>query len=720
METEKSKSRNLYIVLISPHGLIRSTDLELGRDADTGGQTKYVVQLAKHLSQHPEVRRVDLFTRLVIDKKVDKSYAEHTEQITDNAAIIRIPFGPEKYIRKELLWPYLDAFADGILRFINKSSRYPHIIHAHYADAGYVGAYLSALYSVPFIFTGHSLGREKKRHLLEKGLNEGIIERKYAISRRIRAEELALRKAHLVITNSQQEIDHQYKSYSSYFPKKMLAIPPGIDLSRFSPQYRFLSKASIYNEVTKFLHEPKKPMILCLSRPDHRKNIPAVLHAYGKSKELQRLANLILIIGTRDDIAVMESGPHEVWQEILYLIDRYDLYGKVAYPKQHTADDVPELYRIAARSRGVFINPALTEPFGLTLIEAAASGLPIVATKDGGPREIITYCKNGILVDASDEHNIAETLYLALNSKEHWRRWSANGIKGANIHYSWEGHSRKYIRMAKKLLTKNVKRKLFSPCKRLTRIDTAIISDIDNTLTGSKEGLEALMAEIKSLQSFVGFGVATGRSLEKTLSIIKKWGIAMPDLMITSVGAEIYYGSQCIRDESWRGYINYLWEPEKIVEILNGLTGLKRQPAEDQREHKLSYFIDPDIAPDVSEIRRMLLDNNVSANVIFSHNQFLDVLPVKASKGQAIRYLSWKWDIPLQNILVAGDSGNDKEMLKIDTMGVVVGNHSSELSELKNEPRVYFAHNEYAWGILEGMKHYKLIQSERPHETVLN
>ena len=79
-----------------------------------------------------------------------------------------------------------------------------------------------------------------------------------------------------------------------------------------------------------------------------------------------------------------------------------DLYGKVAYPKHHRPDDVSLLYRLAALSRGIFVNPALTEPFGLTLIEAAASGLPIVATEDGGPQDIIGHCHNGLLIDPLD------------------------------------------------------------------------------------------------------------------------------------------------------------------------------------------------------------------------------------------------------------------------------------------------------------------------------
>ncbi len=88
--------------------------------------------------------------------------------------------------------------------------------------------------------------------------------------------------------------------------------------------------------------------------------------------------------------------------DILLGIDRHDLYGRAAYPKHHRADDVPLLYRLAALSGGVFVNPALTEPFGLTLLEAAASGLPVVATEDGGPQDIIENCGNGYLVDPLD------------------------------------------------------------------------------------------------------------------------------------------------------------------------------------------------------------------------------------------------------------------------------------------------------------------------------
>lgn len=136
--------------------------------------------------------------------------------------------------------------------------------------------------------------------------------------------------------------------------------------------------------MTRHLDSPTKPLILALSRPDKRKNIVSLIEAYGQSEQLQQLANLLIIAGNRDDIDDLERGAQEVFHEILVAVDRYDLYGKVMLPKHHRRDEVPMIYRIAAATRGVFVNPALTEPFGLTLIEAAASGLPIVATEDGG------------------------------------------------------------------------------------------------------------------------------------------------------------------------------------------------------------------------------------------------------------------------------------------------------------------------------------------------
>ena len=166
-----SDKASLYVLLISVHGLIRGHDLELGRDADTGGQTKYVVDLARALALQDNVERVDLVTRLVDDASVSSDYRNPIEVLPDGVQIVRIAAGPDEYIRKEELWDYLDIFADNLLQWLNQQPRMPDVLHSHYADAGYVAVQLAHLTGIPLVHTGHSLGRDKRCRLLAMGLN---------------------------------------------------------------------------------------------------------------------------------------------------------------------------------------------------------------------------------------------------------------------------------------------------------------------------------------------------------------------------------------------------------------------------------------------------------------------------------------------------------------------------------------------------------------------
>ena len=82
--------KGLYILLFSIHGLVRSRNIEMGRNADTGGQVKYVLELAEHLSLRPEVAQVDLFTRLIRDKTLSPVYSQPIEPLNDKVRIVRI------------------------------------------------------------------------------------------------------------------------------------------------------------------------------------------------------------------------------------------------------------------------------------------------------------------------------------------------------------------------------------------------------------------------------------------------------------------------------------------------------------------------------------------------------------------------------------------------------------------------------------------------------
>ena len=699
--------------MISVHGLIRGHDLELGRDADTGGQIKYVVELARALAEQDEVAKVDLITKLIADPLVSADYAKPREPLANKARLIRLHAGPDDYLPKEQLWDHLDTFADNLLAFLRQQPRLPDVIHSHYADGGYVGCRVANQLGIPLVHTGHSLGRVKRRRLLAAGLDAETIEANYNMSRRIEAEELTLSVAERVITSTSQEIEEQYGLYDHYQPEQMRVIPPGTDLTRFHPPDNTEKNSNIAGRLKRFLRHPERPIILALSRPDTRKNISALLKAYGASPPLQKLANLVIVAGNREDLHDLDEAAQEVFANLFGLVDLYDLYGLVAYPKHHLPDEVPVLYRLAAASGGVFVNPALTEPFGLTLIEAAASGLPIVATEDGGPRDIIANCHNGLLIDPLDSDDIARAILNILIDREAWEHYAARGLEGVRAHYSWQAHARSYLDMITAIIDKH--EVLVRP-PRIRRPmlyhDRAIFTDLDQNLLGDPQSLPAFIRTLRDNRLCATFGIATGRRLDSALKVMRKHGIPEPDVLITSGGTEIHYAPTLTMDSSWLEHIDHHWIPKAVRKTLTDLPGLKLQPKTEQSRFKISYYIDPEIAPGVDEINRLLHQQELSVNVTLSFGQFLDILPIRASKGLALRYFSARWNIPLEHILVAGGSGADEDMMRGNTLAVVVGNrHHEELSQLMNTDQIYFAHQPYALGILEALDHYDFFQS---------
>ena len=710
---KKEPSESLYVLLISVHGLIRGQQLELGVDADTGGQCTYVLDLAHALAEHPQVGKVDLMTRLIDDPQISNDYAQPEEILSDKARIIRFPCGPKRYMRKELLWPHLDQMVDRCLHYLRQQGRLPDVIHSHYADAGYVGRQLSMLLGIPLIHTSHSLGKPKQERLLSSGRKADKIEKQFNFERRIAEEDALIQHASLIVTSTRQEVELQYGMYAQPDSRRFRVIPPGTDTSRFSPPGRRTLPVALQQSIDRFLHDPKKPMILCICRPEVRKNIKGLLAAYGSHPELQKKANLVLVAGSRERIRDLEKSQAQVLNELLLDIDAYDLWGKVAIPKSHAQEDIPELYRMAAKSRGVFINAAFTEPFGLTLLEAAACGLPVIAPDDGGPRDILANCHHGLLVDTLNSDAIADALLSALTDKARWRKWAKSSVLNVKRHYTWAGHVAKYVKEVRQLLRKqrkNLRKQqiaLHSGKSPIPLAKFAFITDIDNTLLGNRQGETDLVEWLVANVGYNIFGIATGRPLESAIEILRKKHIPIPDVLITSVGSEIHYGVNRIPDVGWANHIRHLWRRDDLLKALAEFPGLRLQSAENQREFKISYLVEASQIPPIKKIRQHLRKQGLHAQLIYSHGEFLDILPIRASKGHAIRYLSYKWDLPLTNFLVAGDSGNDIEMLMGDTMAVVVGNHSEELAHLKGMPRIFFAEATHAHGILEGMRHYK-------------
>lgn len=721
----------MRIHLYSLHGLFRGKDLEIGRDSDNGGQIIYVMELAHALSQLPEIEAVHLFTRRIDDKNYSQDYNAPVEKINDKFDIRRVYCGGKKYLPKELLWDHLDEYVSNTIQHIKSENIFPDWMHSHYADAGYVVTELSAYLNVPFAHTAHSLGKPKLEKLLASGLERGEAFERYHFNDRFNAEEATLANAEFIVTSTEQEIS-VFKDYVNFNLSEYHILPPGIDFDRYYPYFEDFfdnSQKSVSQKqammkakerMDLFFTEPNKPIILAICRPDRKKNIHGLIDAYGSDPELQALANLAVFAGIRSDIAEMPQGEKEVLTELLLAMDRFNLYGKLAIPKRHDTDsEVPEIYRLCARQKGVFINVALTEHFGLTILEAASCGCPIVATNHGGPSEILPKLKNGILVAPEDTQGIQNALKKIFINPDLWTDYSNSGVQNIREFYSWPSHVQRYMELVKsnREVSEGFGMKNISKAplvqRRLKVAKHMLFTDIDGTLVdekGNQTGIDELREILNNRGENFIFGIASGRSLVKMKRALEEYEIPTPDLVISSVGANIYYGlDESLADKGWRQHIAFRWRRSKVLEAVKGYPGLELQEEENQNSSKISYYVDEDEF-DFDGLIELLGPQTRQLNIILTRGVYLDILPKRASKGRAVRYLAHKWSIPLHQTLVCGDSGNDLDMFAGSTMGVVVGDHAEEMEILRNSKWVHFSEETGPRGVLDGLKQFKFLE----------
>jgi len=202
----------------------------------------------------------------------------------------------------------------------------------------------------------------------------------------------------------------------------------------------------------------------------------------------------------------------------------------------------------------------------------------------------------------------------------------------------------------------------------------------------------------------VVFGLASGRNRFITEQALAEYDLPKPDILICSAGSEIYYTDKFIPDKGWESHIDYQWKRNELQEALENFPGIYLQEDEAQWRFKLSYYVDENFdEDDMANLYKFLDDRKLRARVLLTDNKYLDLLPFRASKGSAVRYLSYKWKMPLEHFITAGNSGNDKDMLSGKTKAIVVANYSPELEELRKNKSIYFTKHPMAKGVLEGI-----------------
>ena len=394
-------------------GCFARPPVPFGLTEDTGGHIAYVMGAAAAQAAWPGVEAVDIATRLFEEPSLGAAFARPREQLGPRLNLLRIATLDRRYLSKAALAADVPAFAEALIARLRQEGLRYDLVHAHFADAAAVALRLREAFGTPFLYHAHSLALDKT------GTTP-------ADATRIAAEDAAIGSADAVIASSLDEARRQIAAYPSARPARVLRATPGIDRPDSEPDLR-RARALI----APFLRQPGRPLIVAVARPVERKNLVGLIEIYAANPALRQRADLVILAGLRGDIAAAEPEQAGVFRELLAAIDRHDLYGHVAIPKRHGREDVFALYRLAAQSGGAFAQPAFCEPYGLTIAEAAAEGLPVVATDRGGAPGIVAELGCGLVADPCDQVAFGAALHRLLADAALWRAMSQRGRHAA-------------------------------------------------------------------------------------------------------------------------------------------------------------------------------------------------------------------------------------------------------------------------------------------------
>jgi mannosylfructose-phosphate synthase len=412
------------ICMLSTHGYFDPLP-ELGK-TDTGGQVVYVLQLAKALTQCR--MKIDIYTRWFDPSKKQIDPVPNYPDVR----VIRIQAGPRQFIPKERIYEFLPELAQNIIAFIKKKRLNYDLFHGHYVDAGIVTLDVAKAFGRPAFFTAHSIGAWKREKM---GGDPVKMEKKYNFNRRIK-EELRIFKtvtAQTVTTELQRE---KIKTLYGFSAKNIVVISPGVNVHTFHP-FQIGEKRIKLSLPGKY--------IFCLSRIDANKGHDLLLYAFERVKN--EIPDVHLVIGGGSPKP--QPTELEVFRTMNKIIDEKKMRAKA-----HLVGYIPDEKLVASyRQARFFVLPSIFEPFGMTALEAMACAVPVVASKFGGIRNVISSGRNGILVDPANKNELAGAMIKLLKDEKLARRLGKNGLTTIHKYFSWEAIAEKHIVFYKKFIT---------------------------------------------------------------------------------------------------------------------------------------------------------------------------------------------------------------------------------------------------------------------------
>jgi mannosylfructose-phosphate synthase len=407
--------------MISTHGYVAANP-PLGA-ADTGGQVVYVLELSKKFASLG--CQVDIWTRQFADQPA-------TEEVAPGVILRRAPCGGPGFIRKEDLYRFIPEWCENALRIIRAEGLGYAFINSHYWDAGLAGQHLADVLDVPHIHTPHSIGSWKKKQMADGASAADLAG--YNFDVRIREETALFASADLVIATTPEQVDILTADYDASLEERVKMVPPGYDDARF-----FAVSESTRQSIRRRLGF-HGPTILALGRLARNKGYDLLLRAFAVTLKRVPEARLYLAIGGES----LNDREQSILAELDAIVEELHLGETVTFGHFIPDAELADYYRAADQ----FVLCSRYEPFGMTAIEAMASGCPTVVTVHGGLHRALTFGRHALFADPFDAEDLGITMMKVFRHPRLRARLARMGAHKARSLFTWTGIAQQIVSLA--------------------------------------------------------------------------------------------------------------------------------------------------------------------------------------------------------------------------------------------------------------------------------
>ena len=162
------------------------------------------------------------------------------------------------------------------------------------------------------------------------------------------------------------------------------------------------------------------------------------------TKGVEVAIKVLAILNSQDDrkytLDIAGTGQQEYVEKLKTIGSDLHLNGHLRFLGHLSRDSLMKHYQ----SYSILLFPSVyPEAFGLTVIEAMAKGVPVIASKRGGPLDIITHMEDGLLVEPENPKAFAEGVNLLESRPELRKKIAENAIKKIKRKFTLETHVEK-------------------------------------------------------------------------------------------------------------------------------------------------------------------------------------------------------------------------------------------------------------------------------------